>query len=68
MNKQFSSKRTRSTEVRAKEVADYFGLPVVVICRMQHCSLICCRDRKFIVNTEDLDFGRSLKCAAKCAA
>jgi len=68
MNKQFSSQRTRSTEVRAKEVADYFGLPVEVICRMQHCTLIRYRDRESIVKTKDLDFGRSLKCAAKCAA
>ena len=24
------------------EAAEYFGLKVEVICRMEHCALVCC--------------------------
>jgi len=44
--------------------AEYCGLPVEVVCRMAHCSLVRYRDREFVVNTEDLYFQRSLRCAA----
>jgi hypothetical protein len=35
-------------------LADYFGLTVQVVTRMQHCSLVRYRDGELIVNTEDL--------------
>jgi hypothetical protein len=53
-----------NTETPEREIADYFGLLVEVISCMQRCSLIRYRDRVFIVNTEDLYFGKSLRCAA----
>jgi len=68
MNKQFSSLPKRNIEVSGKGVAEYLGLSIEVICRMQHCSLIRYRERQLIVNTEDLYFGKSQKCAAQCAA
>ena len=46
------------------EIANYFGLPVQILSRMEHCSLVRYRDREFIVNTEDLCFQRSMRCAA----
>jgi|GEM_PF-1514916 hypothetical protein len=64
MNKQISCQLKQSVEVCGKGVADYFGLPVEIVWHMQHCSLIRYRDREFIVTTEDLQFGRSLRCAA----
>lgn len=67
MDQQFFSQPKRNIGV-PKGIADYLGLSVEVICRMQHRSLIRYRDREFIVDTEDLYFGLSLKCAAKCAA
>jgi len=44
--------------------ADYFGLKVEVVCKMEHCSLICFQGRESIVVTADLVFIRRLKCAA----
>jgi hypothetical protein len=61
MNKQLTC---GSLETSGKKIAIYFGLPVQVIDRMPHCSLIRYRDREFIVNTGDLHFEWSLKCAA----
>ena len=44
--------------------ADYFGLKVEVICRMENCSLICFQGRESIVETADLVFIRRLYRAA----
>ena len=46
------------------EIAYYCELCVEVLCRMEHSSLVRYRDREFIINTEDLCFLRSMKCAA----
>ena len=35
-------------------MASYFGLEVQVLVRMEACSLILCRGRKFVVETADL--------------
>jgi hypothetical protein len=51
-------------DVETFETAEYFGLLVKVLCRMQTCSLVSYRDREFIVNTEDLSCQRSMRCAA----
>ena len=45
-------------------VADYFGLQVQVITRLSCCSVICYRDREFIVATEDLQNCLLIKLAA----
>jgi len=43
------------TNVNAKSTtASYFGLEVRVLVRMEACSLILCRGRKFVVETADL--------------
>ena len=44
--------------------ADYFGLRVEVICKLENCSLICFRGRESIVETADLVFISRLKRAA----
>ena len=36
------------------ELASYFGLVVEITLRMTNYSLICCRDRESVVETEDL--------------
>jgi len=64
MKKPLSALLKRNTENHGKKGADCFGLTVEVICRMQHYSVICYRDRELIVNTEDMHFDRMLKCAA----
>ena len=41
--------------------AEYFGLTVEVICRMEHCALVRFRDRKFVVDIEDLMFAQTFR-------
>ena len=48
-------KASRSMKgTRDQQAAMYFGLTVVVVVRMDQCSLIRFRDREFVVNTDDL--------------
>jgi hypothetical protein len=44
--------------------AEYFGLQVEVICRMEHCALVRFGDREFVVDTADLGFVQTLRQAA----
>lgn len=46
------------------EMAEYFGLIVEVICRMEHCALIRFGSREFVVDTSDLVCVKQLRCAA----
>jgi hypothetical protein len=46
------------------EAAEYFGLRVVVICRMEHCALVRFGDREFVVDAADLEFVQTLRQAA----
>jgi hypothetical protein len=46
------------------DAADYFGLSVEVVWQMAHSSLIRYRDREFVIETKDLSFQCSLRCAA----
>ena len=46
------------------EAAEYFGLKVEVICRMEHCALVRFRDREFVVDAQDLAFVQMLRQAA----
>jgi hypothetical protein len=46
------------------ETAEYCGLLINVLCRLEHCSLVRYRDHEFVINTEDLCFRRSMRCAA----
>jgi hypothetical protein len=39
-----------------KTIAEYVGLRVQVIAQMDHCSMICFKGRRFIVDTADLSF------------
>ncbi len=64
MKARFFSRPEQDVEVFETEVAEYCGLTVKVLCRMEHCNLVCYGDREFIVNTEDLCFQRSMRCAA----
>jgi len=59
-----SSRPDKHVEVFEPKAAEYNGLSVEVVCRMEHCSLIRYRDREFVINTEDLRCERSLRCAA----
>jgi hypothetical protein len=63
MKTQFARRSEDTSSLKAK-TAHYCGLPVEVLCRMDHCSLVRYRDREFIVNTEDLCLTQSMKCAA----
>jgi hypothetical protein len=47
-----------------REEADYCGLLVRVLLRMEHCSLIQYGNRQFIVDTDDLSCERAMKCVA----
>lgn len=47
-----------------RTTANYFGLRVEVIHKMECCSLIRYQGRQFIVETIDLAISRSVKCAA----
>ncbi len=44
--------------------ADYMGLKVRVVSRMEHCSLICFKGQTFIVDTADLAFDKAFQQAA----
>jgi hypothetical protein len=46
------------------EAAEYFGLKVEVICRMEHCALVRFGDREFIVDAADLASFQTLRQAA----
>ena len=46
------------------EAAEYFGLKVEVICRMEHCALVRFRDREFVVDAADLGYVQTLRQAA----
>ena len=59
-----SNPAKKNAEVFEPKAAEYCGLSVQVVCRMEHCSLIRFRDREFVINTEDLSCQRSLRCAA----
>src|SRR5262245_41164627 len=48
----------------SKRTANYVGLQVEVIHQLDHCSLVLYRGREFVVDTADLMFSQSLKCAA----
>jgi hypothetical protein len=48
----------------SRENTDYFGLLVKVIYRMEHCSLVCYRNRRFVASSEDLQQRQSIECAA----
>ena len=43
------------------EAAEYFGLKVEVICRMEHCALVRFGNREFVVDAADLFFVRMLR-------
>ena len=47
-----------------KNIAEYFGLTVEVICQMKHCALIRFGDREFVVDASDLVSVRQLSRAA----
>lgn len=44
----------RNSESGQLTFANYFGLTVEVVSRMEHCALVRYRNRELIVNTEDL--------------
>ena len=46
------------------EAAEYFGLKVEVICRMEHFALVRFREREVLVDAEDLKFVRTSRQAA----
>ncbi len=54
MKTQFVSRPEQNVQAFQTEAAEYCGLSVEVLCRMEHCSLVRYRDREFIGNTEDL--------------
>lgn len=54
----------REREGMQEEIANYFGLVVEEIDRMENYSLIRYRDREFVVNTEELQNHRLMNRAA----
>jgi hypothetical protein len=44
----------KTVEAKPKQFAQYFGLTVEVIARLESYSLIRWKDRNFVVETEDL--------------
>ena len=50
--------------MQEKNLANYFGLMVEVIYRMENYSMICFSGRKIIVETADLEVMEKSKCAA----
>jgi hypothetical protein len=58
------SSQEASSETGRNALADYSGLRVQVIFRMEHYSLVRYRNRRFVVNTQDLRCQQSMKCAA----
>lgn len=53
-----------ATSSPTAETAIYFGIEVVVISQMEHCSLIHYGDLTVVVETADLVFARAMKTAA----
>ena len=51
-------------EKARKTIAEYAGLQVEVIHQLDHCSLICFKGRRFIVDTTDLRFVAAFEQAA----
>jgi hypothetical protein len=45
-------------------IASYFGLTVVVLWKMDNCSLIRCGNRELVVDTSDLVFQQAASNAA----
>ena len=64
MKMDYSNPAKQNVEVFEPKAAEYCGLSVEVVCRMEHCSVIRYREREFVINTEDLRCQRSLRCAA----
>lgn len=62
-NTQPAGARRQPVEV-LKPKAEYYGLVVDVVCRLEHYSIVRYRDREFVVNTEDLSLRRSVSRAA----
>jgi hypothetical protein len=48
--------RTVNNVSKEVEVATYFGLTVLVLCRMGNCTLVRFGNREFVVETQDLLF------------
>ena len=49
------------SETTKTEAAEYFGLRVEVICRMEHCALVRFGDRDSVVDAADLVFVRMFR-------
>ena len=64
MKMDLSNPAKQNVEVFEPKAAEYCGLSVEVVCRMEHCSVIRYREREFVINTEDLWLKRSMRCAA----
>ena len=52
---------TFMNETTRTGAAEYFGLTVEVICRMEHCALVRFRDREVVVDAEDLMFAQTFR-------
>ncbi len=46
--------RTGNNVLKEIGVATYFGLTVLVLCRMENCTLVRFGNREFVVETQDL--------------
>jgi hypothetical protein len=46
------------------EVAEYFGLKVEVIYRMEHCALVRFGEREFVIEAADLGLVQAFRQAA----
>jgi len=51
-------------ESAGTEAAEYFGLKVEVICRMEQLALVRFRDREVLVDAEHLRFAETFRQAA----
>jgi hypothetical protein len=56
--------RVRDSRNIVEQITTYFGIKVEVLVRMEHYSLILCRNRKSIVYTADLESLAAVKRAA----
>lgn len=63
MDEEFSN-GARADATPEAPISNYYGLSVVVLCRMRYYSLVRYRDREFIVSSEDLCSQRAMKCGA----
>ena len=59
-----SSRAEARSDDSRPDSAEYCGLSVEVVWQMSHSSLIRYRGREFVIETKDLSFQRSLRCAA----